>query len=90
MMGSDRQFAAAQLRHDNAEPPPDTRRCEVCEQQKDRGRVVEGRFICEGCLEADHRCTGCGQPLEERDGHGERCRYCSPDDFEKHLESLDD
>ena len=75
MMGTDRAFLAAQLAYDHADPPPDTRRCEVCERAKDRGREVDGRFVCERCLEDDHRCVGCGQLLDERDD-GERCRYC--------------
>ena len=78
-MGTDRAFAAAQLRHDNAEPPSDTLRCSMCGHQRDLGHIVEGRFICHHCLDNDHRCTACGQPLEERDG-GAVCRYCEPDE----------
>ena len=79
-MGSDRAFAAAQRAWDNAEPPPDTRECDSCDRQRDRGAAVDGRWLCEGCLRDDGRCESCGQPLEDRDGLGSVCRYCEPSD----------
>lgn len=78
MIGTDAQFQAAQRQYDAQEPPPDTRTCVECGQQRDLGRDVDGRFVCDACLEADHRCAGCGQLLEDADGVGERCRYCEP------------
>ena len=82
MMGTDAQFARAQRQYDAADPPPDTRECSVCERAKDRGREVDGRFVCERCLEDDHRCVGCGQLLDERDGD-ERCRYCEGEEMDE-------
>ena len=81
MMATDRAFLAAQRQYDAAEPPPDTRECAVCEQQRDRSHEVNGRFVCESCLEDDGRCVGCGQLLEERDG-GPVCRYCDGEEDE--------
>ena len=88
-MGSDRAFRAAQLAWDNAEPPPDTRECDSCGHDRDLGReVMRGvrtEWWCEPCLADVHRCTGCGHPLEDRDGLGGACRYCSP--YEEEEES---